>query len=193
MTPSTKANAKVSSTSTQNPNALPLRDGDASQSSREPPDGTTKVVALSGDQEPDLSGTQEKPMPGQRQLQHHENDTAQAQHHQNDDDASDAQRSSDIGPKSPHKNSTGHESTQGEPSDADTDASETSDTFHLTMSSRHHAMLRPKKVPEVALGKDHNDIDKFVMAIGSLITTINESCKSKLRFHENEQKHHESK
>jgi hypothetical protein len=54
-TPSTKAYAQVSSTSMQNPNAPPLRDGNASRSSREPTDGTMKVAALSGDQGPKMN------------------------------------------------------------------------------------------------------------------------------------------
>jgi hypothetical protein len=120
MTPSTEANAKVSSTSAQNPKVLPLRDGNASRSSREPTDGTTKVAALSGDQGPDLTGTQDEPVPGQRQLQRHENDAAQPSCHLNDGNTSEAHTTSDKEPTSSRVNPAGPQQTpEGETTEMD--------------------------------------------------------------------------
>jgi hypothetical protein len=53
-------------------------------------------------------------------------------------------------------------------------------------------MSRSQKNPEVTIRTDHSDIDKLVMAIGSLTTTINESHESKLKFREDERRHRES-
>jgi hypothetical protein len=60
-----------------------------------------KVAALSEDQGPDSSGTQEELVPGQRQSQHHENDTAQPGSHENDSNTSEVHTASNLGPTSP--------------------------------------------------------------------------------------------
>jgi hypothetical protein len=70
-------------------------------------------------------------------------------------------------PKSSHRNSTGHERALDQQSDADVDASETSDTYHLPTTSKYRATSRAAKTPEFTLRKEPSDIDKLVMAIGS--------------------------
>jgi hypothetical protein len=80
---------------------------------------------------------------------------------------------------------TGLEEAQEEQSDADIYVSETSDAFQPSMS-KYHSTSRSQKNPEVTIRTDHSDIDKLVMAIGSLTTTINESRESELKFHEDE-------
>jgi hypothetical protein len=52
-------------------------------------------------------------------------------HHKNDDDVSEVRQTLDMEPKSSCKNSTGHDMALDEQSDADVDASETSDAYHL--------------------------------------------------------------
>jgi hypothetical protein len=47
-------------------------------------------------------------------------------------------------------------------------------------------LSRSQKNPEVTIRTDHSDIDKSVLAIGSLTTTINEFHKSELKFREDE-------
>jgi hypothetical protein len=59
-------------------------------------------------------------------------------------------------------------------------------------ASKYHLTLRSQKNPELTIRTDHSDIDKLVMAIGSLTTTINESRKSELKFCEDERRHRES-
>jgi hypothetical protein len=41
-------------------------------------------------------------------------------------------------------------------------------------------------MPEFTLRKEPSDIDKLVMAIGSLTTSMNESCESEQKFREDE-------
>jgi hypothetical protein len=97
-----------------------------------------------------------------------------------------------VEPKSSHKNSTGHERAQEELSDADIDVSETFDTYNLPTLSKYCATSQAAKTPEVTFRKEPSDIDKLVMAIGSLTTSMHESCESEQKFHEDEQKHHKS-
>jgi hypothetical protein len=68
--------------------------------------------------------------------------------------------------------STRHKRAQKEPSDADIDASDTSDMYNLPMLSKYHAALQAAKTPEFTFRKEPSDIDKLVMAIGSLTTSI---------------------
>jgi hypothetical protein len=89
-------------------------------------------------------------------------------------------------PKSSCQNSTGHDSALDQQSDADVDTSETSDAYHLPMSLKYRMMLQAAKTPEFAFRKEPSDIDKLVMAIGSLTTSMHESCESKLKFCEDE-------
>jgi hypothetical protein len=91
----------------------------------------------------------------------------------------------DIEPKSSNKKMTGLEEAQEEQSDADVDASEMSDAFRPS-TSKYHSTSQSQKYPEVTIRTDHSDIDKLVMAIGSLTTTINESRESELEFCEDE-------
>jgi hypothetical protein len=98
------------------------------------------------------------------------------------------QQASDAEPKSSRKNSTGHERALDQQSDADVDASETSDVYHLPMTSKYHMTSQAAKTPEFAFRKEPSDIDKLVMAIGSLTTSMNESCESELKFCEDGQK-----
>jgi hypothetical protein len=98
----------------------------------------------------------------------------------------------DAEPKSWCKNSTGHERAQEEPSDADIDVSETSDTYNLPMSLKYHVMLQAAKTPEFTFRKEPSDTNKLVMAIGSLTTSMHESRESKQKFCEDEQKHREN-
>jgi hypothetical protein len=65
---------------------------------------------------------------------------------------------------------------------SEVDVSEMSDAFNLPMSLKYHAMLQAAKNPEVTLRTDHRNIDKLVMAIGSLTTTINESRESEQKY-----------
>jgi hypothetical protein len=51
---------------------------------------------------------------------------------------------------------------------------------HLHQNIIRHRDL--KKILKLLLGQTIVDIDKLVMAIGSLTTTINESCESELKF-----------
>jgi hypothetical protein len=52
--------------------------------------------------------------------------------------------------------------------------------------------LRTAKTPEFTLRKEPSDIDKLVMAIGSLTTSMNESRESEQKFCEDERKNRES-
>jgi hypothetical protein len=97
-------------------------------------------------------------------------------------DMSKVQQTLDAEPKSSHKNSTGHKRAQEEPSDADVDTSETSDMYNLPMSLKYRMTLWAAKTPEVTFRKEHSDIDKLVMAIGSLTTSMHESHESKQKF-----------
>jgi hypothetical protein len=45
-------------------------------------------------------------------------------------------------------------------------------------------MLQAAKTPEFTFRKEPSDIDKLIMAIGSLTTSMNESCKSELKMNE---------
>jgi hypothetical protein len=105
-------------------------------------------------------------------------------HHKHDDDMSKIQQASDAEPKSSRKNSTGHKRALDQQSDAD--ASETSDAYHLPTMLKYRMTLQAAKTPEFAFRKEPSDIDKLVMAIGSLTTSMNESRESKLKFHEDE-------
>jgi hypothetical protein len=66
--------------------------------------------------------------------------------------------------------------------------------YHLTTMSKYRVMLQAAKTPEFTFRKEPSDIhvDKLVMAIGSLTTSMNESCKSELKFREDEQENCES-
>jgi Zn-dependent metalloprotease len=64
--------------------------------------------------------------------------------------------------------------------------------YHLPMSSKYCTMSQAAKTPEFTFRKEPSDIDKLVMAIGSLTTSMHESHKSKLKFHEDERKNHKS-
>jgi hypothetical protein len=153
--------------------SLLLKDGNASGNLGKPPDDATKLA-----------------LP----LSHHKSGVTmpkKTQCHRNDNDMSNVRRTSDIEPKSSNKNSMRLEEAQEEQSDADIDASETSDAFRPS-TSKYHLMLRSQKHPEVTIRTDHSDINKLVMAIGSLTTTINESCESELKFREDERRHRES-
>jgi hypothetical protein len=55
--------------------------------------------------------------------------------------------------------------------------------------SKYCMTSQAAKTPEFTFRKD---IDKLVMAIGSLTTSMNESHKSELKFHEDEQKNRKS-
>jgi hypothetical protein len=95
-------------------------------------------------------------------------------------------------PKSSHKDSTGHERALDEQSDADVDASETSDTYHLPTLLKYHTMLQAAKTPEFTFRKEPSDIDKLVMAIGSLTTSMHESRESEQKFCKDKRKYHKS-
>jgi hypothetical protein len=88
-------------------------------------------------------------------------------HHKNDDDVSKIQQTLDAEPKTSCKNSTEHNRALDQQSDADVDASETLDAYHLPMSSKYHVTLQAAKTPECAFRKEPSDINKLVMAIGS--------------------------
>jgi hypothetical protein len=75
---------------------------------------------------------------------------------------------------------------QEELSDTDVDTSETSDVYNLPMSSKYHMMSQAAKIPEFTFRKEPSDIDKLVMAIGSLTTSMHESCESKQKFCQDE-------
>jgi hypothetical protein len=107
-------------------------------------------------------------------------------HITNDDDVSKIRQASDAEPKSSRRNSTGQERALDQQSDADVDASEISDAYHLPTTSR------TAKTPEFTIRKEPSDIDKLVMAIGSLTTSMNESRKSKQKFRKDERKNRES-
>jgi hypothetical protein len=153
--------------------SLPLKDGDASGNLKKPPDDATQLASLSSCHESGVT------MP------------KKTQRRRNDDDVSNVQRTSDVEPKSSNKKTMGLEEAQEEQSDTDIDASEMSDAFRPSMS-KYHSTSRSQKYPEVTIRTDHSDIDKLVMAIGSLTTTINECRKSELKFCEDERQHHES-
>jgi hypothetical protein len=112
--------------------------------------------------------------------------------HKHDDDVSKIRQALDAEPKSSRRNSNGHKRALDQQSDADVDASETSDMYHLPMTSKYHVMLRAAKTPEFTLRKEPSDIDKLVMAIGSLTISMNESRESKQKFRKDEQKNCES-
>jgi hypothetical protein len=113
-------------------------------------------------------------------------------HHKNDNDVSKIRQALDTEPKSSRRNSTGHERALDQQSDADVDASETSDTYHLPVTLKYRVTSRTAKTPEFTLRKEPSDIDKLVMAIGSLTTSMNESRESEQKFCEDEQKNRES-
>jgi hypothetical protein len=60
--------------------------------------------------------------------------------------------------------------------------------YHLPTTSKYRATSQAAKTPEFTFRKEPSDIDKLVMAIGSLTTSMNESCKSKLKFCKDERK-----
>jgi hypothetical protein len=97
-------------------------------------------------------------------------------------------QASDTEPKSSHRNSNGQERALDQQSDADVDMSETSDAYHLPTKSKYRATSRTAKTPEFTIRKEPSDIDKLVMAIGSLTTSMNESRESEQKFHKEEQK-----
>jgi hypothetical protein len=101
-------------------------------------------------------------------------------HHKHDNDVSKIRQASDAEPKSSCKNSTGHERAQDQQSDADVD------TYHLPTTLKYCAMSQAAKTPEFTFRKEPSDIDKLVMAIGSLTTSMNESRKSELKLHDDE-------
>jgi hypothetical protein len=112
--------------------------------------------------------------------------------HKNDDDMSKVWQTLDAEPKSSCKNSTGYNRALDQQSDADVDVSEASDAYHLPMLLKYCAMLQAAKTPEFTFRKEPSDIDKLVMAIGSLTTSMHESHKSELKFCKDEWKNHES-
>jgi hypothetical protein len=139
----------------------PSKDGDVSGEQRRSPDNAPKLVSSLSCHESGMTMQRKSP------------------HHKNDDDVSKVQQTL---PKSLCKNSTGHNRALDEQSDADVDMSETSDTYNLPMSLKYHMMLQAAKTPEFTFRKEPSDIDKLVMAIGSLTTSMHESCESKLKF-----------
>jgi hypothetical protein len=144
------------------------KDGDASGEPKRPSDDAPKLVSSSS---------------------HHESGTTtqrKSPHHKHDNDVSKIRQASDAEPKSSRRNSTGHERALDQQSDTDVDASETSDTYHLPMTSKYRVTSQAAKTPEFTFRKDPSDIDKLVMAIGSLTTSMNESRESKLKFREDE-------
>jgi hypothetical protein len=152
----------------------PLKDGDASGNLGKPPDDVTKLASPSSRRE---SGAMTP---------------KKTQHCRNDNDMSNIRQTLDVKPKSSNKKMTGLEEAQEEQSDADIYVSETSDAFWPS-TSKYHSTSRSQKNPEVTIRTDHSDIDKLVMAIGSLTTTINESRESELKFCEDKCWHCESK
>jgi hypothetical protein len=56
------------------------------------------------------------------------------------------------------------------------------------MTSKYHAMSQAAKTPEFTFRKEPSDIDKLVMAIGSLTTSMNESRESELKFRKSDRK-----
>jgi hypothetical protein len=135
---------------------LPLKDGNTSGNLGKPPDDATKLASLSSHRESEVI------MP------------KKTQHCRNDDDVSNVRQTSDVEPKSSNKNSTGLEEAQEEQSDVDVDMSEMSDAFQPSMS-------QSQKHPEVTIRTDHSDINKLVITISNLTTTINESRESELK------------
>jgi hypothetical protein len=102
----------------------PSKDSDVSGDLRKSPDDTTKLASSLSHCESGVMTQQKSP------------------HHKNDGDVPKFRQTSDMEPKSSHKNSTGHERAQEEPSDADVDVdvSETSDTYNLSTSSKYCMM-----------------------------------------------------
>jgi hypothetical protein len=141
----------------------PSKDGDTSGEPRRSLDDAPKLALLLSRHESGMMTQRKSP------------------HHKNDDDVSKICQTSDMEPKSSHKNSTGHSRALDQQSDADIDTSETSDAYHLPMS-------QAAKTPEFTFRKEPSDIDKLVMVIGSLTTSMHESHESELKFHEDEQK-----
>jgi hypothetical protein len=137
-----------------------LKDGDASGEPKRPFDDTPKLASSSSRCESGVMTQRKSP------------------HHKHDDDVSKIWQASDAEPKSSCKNSTGHERALDQQSDA----------YHLPMTLKYHVMLQAAKTPEFTFRKEPSDIDKLVMAIGSLTTSMNESRESKLKFHEDEWK-----
>jgi hypothetical protein len=129
-----------------------LKDGDTSGEPKRPSDNAPKL-ALSLSRCESSTTTQRKSPP-----------------HKHDNDVSKIRRASDTEPKSSRRNSTGHERALDQQSDADVDASETSDTYHLPMTLKYRATSQAAKTPEFTFRKEPSDIDKLVMAIGSLTT-----------------------
>jgi hypothetical protein len=142
----------------------PSKDGDTSGEPKRPSDDAPKLVSSSSRRESGATMQRKSPC------------------HKHDDDVSKIQCTSDAEPKSSHRNSTGHERALDQQSDADVDTSETSDAYHLPMASQ------AAKTPEFTFRKEPSDIDKLVMAIGSLTTSMNESRESELKFREDERK-----
>jgi hypothetical protein len=54
------------------------------------------------------------------------------------------------------------------------------------MSLKYCVTSQAAKTPEFTFRKEPSDIDKLVMAIGSLTTSMHESCESEQKFHEDE-------
>jgi hypothetical protein len=137
------------------------KDGDAPSEPRRPSDNTPKLASSSSRHKSGVMTQRKSPR------------------HKHDDDMSRIRRASDTEPKSSHRNSTGHERALDQQSDADVDTSETSDVYHLPTMLKYHAMSQAAKTPEFTFRKEPSDIDKLVMAIGSL---TNESRESELKF-----------
>jgi hypothetical protein len=153
---------------------LPSKDGDAPGEPKRPSDDAPKLVSSLSCCESGATTQRKSP------------------HHKHDDDVSKIQRASDAEPKSSCRNSTGHERALDQQSDADVDASETSDAYHLPTMLKYRVTSQAAKTPEFTFRKEPSDIDKLVMAIGSLTTSMNESHESKLKFHKDERKNRES-
>jgi hypothetical protein len=144
------------------------KDSDVPSEPRRPSDDAPKLVPSSSRRESGATMQRKSPR------------------HKNDDDVSKIRQASDTEPKSSCKNSTGHKRALDQQSDADVDA------YHLPTTSKYCATLRTAKTPEFTLRKEPSDIDKLVMAIGSLTTSMNESRKSEQKFCEDERKNRES-
>jgi hypothetical protein len=95
----------------------PSKDGDAPSEPRRPSDNAPKMAPSSSRHESGATTQRKSP------------------HHKNDDDVSKIRQASDAEPKSSRRNSTGQERALDQQSDADVDASETSDMYHLPTTS----------------------------------------------------------
>jgi hypothetical protein len=97
----------------------PLKDGNVPNEPRRPSDDVPKLASSLSCRESGTTMQRKSPC------------------HKHDDDVSKIQQASDTEPKSSRRNSTGHERALDQQSDADVDVSETSDVYHLPMTSKY--------------------------------------------------------